>query len=195
MSPHSSADVLIRIDTIDQLFDGPAVNPFSDKPSVILGEAALLYNIRQELGRGMRDWRGKRLIIQLPPDQIGPDLQPQVVNAVRRFAQTKQAKNDALIRVSRVRSLAGLVVAIGIACVLLLLLTIATNTFLANTSETSKTLLTGLVTIFIWSTVWNPWDRLIYDWIEPWLENRILHSITTMEIIVRPEPISAGRST
>jgi hypothetical protein len=191
MSPNASIDVLIRIDTIDQLFNDPAIDPFSDKPSVIIGEAALRYSIRQKLGRGLRDWSGKRLIIQLPPDQITPGLQAQVVNAVRRYAETKRAENEVSIRVSRNRSLVGLMIAIGIAIVLVVLLTIATNTLFANSSDAVKVLLTGLVTIFIWSTVWNPWDRLIYEWIEPWLENRILHSITAMEIVVQPEPISA----
>jgi hypothetical protein len=191
MSPNASSDVLIRIDTIDQLFNAPAIDPFSDKPAVVLGEAALRYAIRQKLGRGLRDWSGKRLIIQLPPDQITPGLQTQVVNAVRRYAETKRAENKVSIRVSRNHSLVGLMIAISIAFVLLALLTIATNTLFANSSDAVKVLMTGLVTIFIWSTVWNPWDRLIYEWIEPWLENRILHNITTMEIVVQAEPTSA----
>jgi len=81
--------------------------------------------------------------------------------------------------------------AVAIACVLLVLLTIATNTVFANSSDAFIVVLTGLVTIFIWSTVWNPWDRLIYEWLGPWLENRLLHNITTMEIVVQAEPISA----
>jgi hypothetical protein len=194
MSPNASTDVLIRIDTIDQLFNDPAVDPFSDKPAVILGEAALRYAVREELGRGLRGWHGKRLIIQLPADQITPDLQTQLVNAVRRYAETKRAENQASIRVSRSRSLVGLMMAIAIACVLLVLLTIATNTLFANSSDAFKVVLTGLVTIFIWSTVWNPWDRLIYEWLAPWLENRLLHNITTMEIVVQPEATLRGET-
>jgi hypothetical protein len=194
MSPNASTDVLIRIDTIDQLFNDPAVDPFSDKPAVILGEAALRYAVREELGRGLRGWHGKRLIIQLPADQITPDLQTQLVNAVRRYAETKRAENQASIRVSRSRSLVGLMMAVAIACVLLTLLTIATNTLFANSSDAFKVVLTGLVTIFIWSTVWNPWDRLIYEWLAPWLENRLLHNITTMEIVVQPEATLRGET-
>jgi hypothetical protein len=192
MSLNSSADILIRINTIEQLFNDPEIDPFSDKPPVILGEAALRHAIHQELGRGLRGWHAKRLIIQLPADQITPGLQGQLVTAIRRYAETKRAENHASIRVSHSRSLAGLVMAIIIACVLVVLLTIATNTLFANASDSVKVLLTGLVTIFIWSTVWNPWDRLIYEWLGPWLENRVLHNMTTMEIIVQPEPISAN---
>jgi hypothetical protein len=44
------------------------------------------------------------------------------------------------------------------------------------------------VTIFIWATVWPPWERLVYEWVEPALENRLLHAITTMEIVIQAEP-------
>jgi hypothetical protein len=190
MNPKSSKDILISIDTIDQLFNDPSINPFSNKPAVILGKAALPYTVRQALGRGLRDWSGKRLIIKLPVDQITPNLQTQVITAVRRFAETKRTENDALIRISRWSSLAGLIVAVVIAMVLLLLLLIATKTVLAASSGTATGLLSGLVTIFIWATVWHPWEKLVYEWIEPWLENRILQSITKMDIIVQPEPVA-----
>ncbi len=191
MSSPTAEDILIRIDTIDQLFNDPAINPFSDKTPVILGEAALPSVIRQSLSGGLLGRQGKRLIIQLPPDQISPDLQSQVVNAVLRYAKVKWEHNDASIRISRWRSLRGLIMAILIAAVLLTILVIITNTILAGASDAVIGIVAGLVTIFIWSTVWNPWDKLVYEWMEPWLENRILHRITLMEILVEPEPVSA----
>jgi len=194
MSTHASADILIRIDTIDQLFNEASINPFSDKPIVILGEAGLPYTIRQELGRGLRSWKGKRLVIQLPPNQVGPDLQSQVVNAVRKYAQAKIEQNNASIRISRWRSVIGLCLAILIAAALLTFLAIVTQTLLSSASDAVIGIFAGLVTIFIWSTVWNPWDRLVYEWIEPWRENRILRSLSNTEIIVQPEPISADRT-
>jgi hypothetical protein len=190
MNSPAAEDILIRIDTIDQLFNDPAINPFSDKTPVILGEAALPLVIRQSLSGGLLGKHGKRLIIQLPPDQISPDLQSQVVNAVLRYAKVKRADNDASMRISRWRSLRGLIMAILIAAVLLTILVILTNTILAEAPDAVIGIVAGLVTIFIWSTVWNPWDRLVYEWMEPWLENRILHKITLMEILVQPEPIS-----
>ena len=192
MSPNASADILIRIDSLEQLFNAPAIDPFSDKTVAILGVPALPYFIQKELGRGSRDWRGSRLVIQLPPDQITPDLQPRVVVAVRRYAEAKQAQNEALIRISRRRSLIGLSIAILIASILLAILVILTNTVLASSTDAVKVILTGIVTIFIWSTVWNPWDRLVYEWIEPWRENLILRKFMAMDIIVQPEPIVAA---
>jgi hypothetical protein len=187
LSTHASTEILISIDTIDQLFNGTSINPFSDKPIVILGEAGLSYAIRQELGRGLlRSWQGKCLVIQLPPDQISPDLQSKVINAVRRYAEAKMEQNNASIRISRWRSVIGLCLAILIAGALLAFLGIMTQTLLSSASDTVIGIFTGLVTIFIWSTVWNPWDRLVYEWIEPWRENRILCSLIKMEIVVQP---------
>jgi hypothetical protein len=186
LNTHTSTDILISIDTVDQLFNGSSINPFSDKPIVILGEAGLSYAIGQELGRSLRSWQGKRLVIQLPPDQIKPDLQSQVINAVRRYAEAKIAQNNASIRISRWRSVIGLCLAILIAAALLTFLAIMTQTLLSSASDTVIGVVAGLVTIFIWSTVWNPWDRLVYEWIEPWRENRILRSLIQMEIVVQP---------
>lgn len=69
-----------------------------------------------------------------------------------------------------------------------------TQTLLSSASDAAIGIFAGLVTIFIWSTVWNPWDRLTYEWIEPWRENRILRSLTKMEIVVQPEPNLANKS-
>ncbi len=186
MSANDSADILISIETIDQLFNGSSINPFSDKPIVILGEAGLPYAIHQELGHGLRNWQGKRLVIQLPPNQIKPDLQQQVINAIKKYAKAKIAQNKASIRISRWRSIIGLCLAILIASALLIILLITTQTLLSSTSDTVIGITTGLVTIFIWATVWNPWDRLVYEWIEPWRENRILLSLIDMEIVIQP---------
>jgi hypothetical protein len=187
LSANVPADILIKIDTIDQLFNGSAINPFSDKPIVILGEAGLPYVIHQELGRGLPTWQGKRLVIQLPAGELKPNLEQQVVNAVRKYAQAKLEHNYATIRISRWRSLIGLCLAILIAAVLITILMFLTKTVLSSASDVVIGGFVGLVTIFIWATVWNPWDRLVYEWIEPWRENRILRGLSKMEIVILAE--------
>jgi hypothetical protein len=187
MGMTDSDEILIRVDSVEQLFNGSTINPFSDKPAVILGEAALLQAIQLELGHGLRAWRGKHLVVQLPAGQISPETQSQVSKAIQNYAQSKISQNNFMIRSSRVRSLISLCLAIIIAAALLAILTIVTGTVLASSSDTVKGVFAGLVTIFIWSTVWNPWDRLVYEWLEPWRENRILRNLLNMEIHIRPE--------
>ncbi len=190
MSTSESSDILIAVDTVDQLFNGSGINPFSKKPAVILGEAGLLIAIRRELSRGLRNWKGKRLVIQLPPDQISSDLSDRVKNGIHQYAQAKMDENNTMIRLSRMRSLVGLCLAILVATALLTLLAILTQTVLASASDAVIGIVAGLITIFIWSTVWNPWDRLVYEWIEPWRENRILTCLLTMDIVIQPAPDS-----
>jgi len=188
MKQSESQNIVISIDTVDQLFNAGSISPASDKPIVILGEAGLPYAIRQELSHGLRRWQGKRLIIQLPADQVNPGSQLQIVDMIRKYARVKIDENSAMIRLSRTRSLTSLVLAIFIAALLIAFIGIVTNTLLASASDTVKGIFAGLVTIFIWSTVWNPWDRLLYEWIEPWRENRILRNLVTMEIVVQAIP-------
>ncbi|NJD58602.1 MAG: hypothetical protein C3F13_18475 [Anaerolineales bacterium] len=183
-----SKEIMIAIDSVDQLFNESAVNPFSSKPIVVLGEAGLPYAIRQTMSHDLHSWRGKHLVIQLPADQITPELQEQLKDGILRYARAKIEQNDNMIHLSRLRSLVGLCIAILIAAVLLGILALVSQTLLASASDVVIGIVAGLVTIFIWSTVWNPWDRLVYEWIEPWLENRILRCLMTMEIVVQPEP-------
>jgi hypothetical protein len=187
MSTAAQGEIIISVDTVDQLFNGSGINPFSEKAAVILGEPGIEYAIKQELSRGLRAWKGKRLVIRIPASQLTPGVDEQVEHGVRNFARAKLARNEADIRLSRVRSLTGLVMAVVIAGILLTILEIFLSTVFAAASDTVKGLLAGLVTIFVWSTVWNPWDRLVYEWLEPWRENRILRNLLTMEIEIQQE--------
>jgi hypothetical protein len=187
MSQESPHDIIIRVDAIDQLFIAPEIDPLSDKPAVVLGEAALSYTVRQALSRGARRWNSRRLIIQLPPDQITPETKSRAVAAVRRYAAVKEEDNNARVRIARQRGWVALGLAIAIAAVALIALVIVVSTVLASASDAVKGLLAGIATIFIWATVWNPVDRLVFEWVGPSLENRILRTLASAEIVIEPE--------
>jgi hypothetical protein len=185
-------EMLIRIDSIDQLFNAPSIDPFSDKPAIILGEAALMYAVREQLGQGLFKWNVSRMVIQLPADQITPEIDSQVVDAVRRYAEFKYKENQILIHVSRWRSLLRLSMAIVFVLVILLIANALARSLLASASSAVMGALGGFLTIIIWATVWGPWDKLIYEWLDPASENYLLRRIATVEIILRPEPPSAS---
>ena len=65
-------EMSIRINSIDQLFNAPDLNPFSDKEIDVMGEPALMRVVKRKLTHGMRNWKETRLIIKLPADQITP---------------------------------------------------------------------------------------------------------------------------
>ena len=184
----NTADMVIRIDTVDQLFNAPSIDPFSDTPASILGEPALMYAVREQLGRGLRAWRVSRMVIQLPANQVTPGLEEKVIGAIRRYAAYKYAENQILIRNTRTRSLIRLAIAIALVLVILAIASVAANSLLASTSSNIATLLVSFLTIIIWATVWGPWDMFIYGWLDPGYENFILRRIKTMEIVLQPEP-------
>ena len=47
MSPSPAGDIVFRLDTIDQLFNAPDINPFSSEQIDMLGEPAITLIVRR----------------------------------------------------------------------------------------------------------------------------------------------------
>jgi hypothetical protein len=180
-------EIIIQIDTVDQIFNAPDIDPFSDRDVDVLGEAAILRAVREFQSGGVRPSRWARLIIKLPPDQITHDLQPQLVAAVRRFCTAKIKDNRLQIRLSRVQSLIGLLLAlvillaVGAAGYILLL------PALSNASQVIQGIVIGFFSVFAWVIMWDPMEKLLFDWVSPFLENRILRRMMDLDIVVEAQ--------
>lgn len=182
-------DVVLKINTIGELFNAPDIDPFAGNEIDVLGEAALPHAARQMLARRIRHWHEARLIIQLPPDQITPELQSHTQAAVRRFCTAKIEDNRLTIRLSRVRSAIGLVVVTIISVAVIIAAVFLFNTILAAQADsTVAALVFACISVFVWVILWDPMEKLIFDWVSPTLENRILRGIMNMDIVVEPWP-------
>ena len=180
-------DVVLKLNSIDELFNAPDVNPFSENDIDVLGEAALPHAVRQMLARRIRHWHEARLVIQLPPDQITPDLQAQAQAAVRRFCTAKIEDNRLTIRLSRVRSAIGLAMVTIISAVVVGVAWLLFNTiFAAQADTTVAALVFASISVFVWVILWDPMEKLIFDWVTPALENRNLRGIMDMDLVVEP---------
>ena len=179
-------DVVLKLNTIDDLFSAPDVNPFAENEIDVLGEAALLHAVREMLARRIRRWHEARLVIQLPPDQIAPDLQTQTQAAVRRYCTAKMADNRVTIHLSRVRSAIGLAVVAIISVVVIAAAWLLFNTILAGLSDTIGVVVAACISVFVWVILWDPMEKLIFDWVTPALENRVLRGIMNMELVIEP---------
>src|SRR5512139_2385571 len=181
-------DVVLKLNTIGELFNAPDINPFAENEIDVLGEAALPNAARQMLARRIRHWHEARLIIQLPPDQITPDLQTQTRAAVRRFCTAKIEDNRLTIRLSRVRSAIGLAVVTIISAVVIGVAWLLFSTIFAAQAETTvAALVFASISVFVWVILWDPMEKLIFDWVQPHMENRILRRIPTLDIVIRPK--------
>lgn len=55
MTNPPTQDIIIRLDTIDQLFNAPDINPFSEEEVDVLGEPALLRAVRRLLAHRVKN--------------------------------------------------------------------------------------------------------------------------------------------
>jgi hypothetical protein len=187
MQATPAQEMSIRIDSIDQLFNAPDLNPFSDKEIDVLGEPALMRVVKRKLTHGMRNWKETRLVIKLPADQITPDLQVQTTQAIRRFCAAKIEDNDLQIHVSRFRGFVSLIIVFIAAVILFSVLTILGSTVLANVGQTVQAVVAGFVCVLVWVFFWDPLESLVFEWVTPALQNRILRKLAMLEIIIEAQ--------
>jgi hypothetical protein len=187
MSTAPGNDIVIRLDRIDQLFNAPDINPFSDEEVDVLGEPALLRAVRRLQAHRIRHWEGVKLILELPPDQITPDLETRTQEALSRYCAAKIEDNRLQIRLSRVRSLIGLGMVTAISIIVIGLAYLLFNSLFAGASDTVKGIVAASVSVFVWVILWDPMESLLFNWVEPRLENNILRKLHGVDIVIRPK--------
>jgi hypothetical protein len=180
-------DIVIRLDSIDQLFNEPEVNPFSEEEIDVLGEPALIRAVRRLLAQRIRDWEGMRLILELPADQITPGLEQETEKALRRYSDAKIEDNHLTIRLSRTRSLIGLGIVTVISILVIAITYFLLTSVFPRTADSVKALVASSVSVFVWVSLWGPMEKLLFDWVQPHMENRILHKIPSLDIVIRPK--------
>jgi hypothetical protein len=187
MPTPSGQDIVIRLDTIDQLFNAPDINPFSDEEVDVLGEPALLRAVRRLQAHRIRNWDGVKLILQLPADQITPGLEARTQAALQRYSVAKIEDNKLQIRLTRVRSLIGLGMVTLIAVVVIALAVLLFNRVFVDASDTARGIVAASISVFVWVILWLPMERLLFDWVPPHLENNILRRLQDIDIDIRPK--------
>jgi hypothetical protein len=187
MSISSTRDITIRLDTIDQLFNEPDLNPFSEEEVDVLGEPALLRAIRRLLARRVQNWEGMRLVLELPEDQITPGLEQQTEAALRRYSDAKIEDNRLTIHLSRTRSLIGLGIVTVISILVIIIAYVLLTSVFPRTADSVKAIIASSVSVFVWVSLWGPLEKLLFDWVQPHMENNILRRIPTLDIVIRPK--------
>jgi hypothetical protein len=180
-------NITIRVDTIDQLFNGPDINPYSDKAVNVMGESALVLAVRRALAKGIGGHQQLRLTILLPQDQITPELPEQTRNAIRRYAEAKIDDNKLSIRLSRLRGAIGLLMVTALTLVVLLIAGLLVLGPLSEANNVVQGLIIGCASVFAWVIMWDPLERLLFDWVNPSLENRVLRRMLETEVNIQPE--------
>lgn len=187
MATSPPTPIVIRLDTIDQLFNAPEIDPFSTEEVDVLGEPALLRAVRRLQAHRIRNWEGVKLTLELPPDQISPDLDRRTQEALGRYCAAKIEDNKLQIRLSRMRSLIGLGMVTVISIIVIGLAYLLLNSVFAGASDTAKGVVAASVSVFVWVILWDPMEKLLFDWVQPRLENNVLRKLQGIDIVIRPK--------
>ena len=193
MSEGPPQDLAVSVDTLDQLFNAPDVNPFSENRLDILGMSGLEYIVRQ-LQAHRRDWKHMRLRIHVPREAITPGFEFRLVEAVRRYCRAKIEDNRIEIHLIRSRSSVGL----GLLMVIVLAL-IGCAYFLltgpmAGIPQAFQFAIAATISLFAWVSLWDPLEALIFNPIALMRENFVLKNLAELEIVVEPN-VSSGTSS
>ena len=187
MTTSPPKDIVIRLDSIDQLFNAPDIDPFSDEEVDVLGEPAVLRAVRRLQAHRIKNWEGMKLVLELPADQITPGLEQQTEAALRRFSAAKIEDNRLTMRLSRVRSLIGLGIVTAISLVVIALTFLLFTYVFTSVSDVVSGFVAASVSVFVWVIMWNPMDQLLFNWVQPHMENNILRKLTGLDIVIQPK--------
>jgi hypothetical protein len=186
VSSRGTLNLEIVVNTPEELFNAPAINPFSGNKLDILGMSGLAYIVRQLQAR-QRDWKKTRLLIRLPPNQITDGFEVRLRDAVCRYCRAKIEDNEVEIHLIRVRSSIGLGLLLGIVAAMIAGAYLLFTGPLAGASDILQVAIAATISLFAWVSLWDPLEALLFNPIGLMRENFILRRIAELEFVVEPD--------
>lgn len=185
MSVPSAPDITLSLATLDQLFNAPPVDPFSDREIEARGESGVSYLMRR-LQSPKRDWRDTRVIVRLPPDQISPDLSSRLPVAIHRYCQARIDDNTQEIHSIRVRSATGLGIFGAIVIVIVAAAYYVFTQVFPNAPQAVQAIVGATICVFAWVVLWDTLEALLFNPMPAARENRQLRRLMRLPITVEP---------
>lgn len=195
MAAPTGEQIVVEVETLDQLFNAPNANPFAAGESALLGRAAIDRVLTRLQARPLRHWEGARLVVRLPEEQITPGLEARLAAAVRRYCAVRIEDNRLRVRIARKQRMFGLIVVTAVALLVIAATPLLFATVLAGASETALAVATSAISLFCWIIVWDPLRALLFDWAPQARENGALAHLMDMRVVVEASSGSANRTT
>jgi hypothetical protein len=184
MAASSGEQIVVEVETVDQLFNAPPADPFAGGESAVLGQAGIERVLTRLQARPLRSWEGARLVVRLPGDQITPDLEAALGAALYRYCTARIEDNRLRVRLTRKQRTRGLMVVTAIALTVIAATPVLFATLLAGASETVQAVATSAISLFCWIIVWDPLRALLFDWTPQARENGALGHLKDMRVTV-----------
>lgn len=188
MSPETA--ITVQLNRIEQLFAAPTANPFSTLAVDVLGEAGLALAQKRLLQHWPLLPHNMQLTVQVPSDQISPDLTQRTRVAVQHYCAKKIDDNRLQRRLAvrrALRQLIGASVGILLALAFVALLVVAPLGLPDFLRAVLIVLALYACSVLSFDAVWS----VAFDWVPYVQENAVYRVLATSEITVEPAP---GRS-
>ena len=180
----TAAEVCLQLDTIEQLFKAPELDPFADQSRLTSGiDDIAVYLSTQRL----RHVPKLKTTLILPQDQITPGLLDETRVAVGRYCEftLSQTRNQMDARRFEGRNKLPLGLAVA---VITFLVTLIIYVLLPDAASSLLVFLSPVVTVIIWVSIWNPMEILLFSRWTNRREMQITTAIRDMDIAIQPSP-------
>lgn len=195
------ANFVLQLNTVDDLFNAPEVNPFSPLPVEILGQSGLDYLHARTKERWPRQPQIRRLTVQLPPSTVtsaqgGSQLAQQIQAAVQRTCQAQISANRQARRLAMGLGRRKLLIALPVTLVALALLAMLYYDVGGILPPGLRGILIVVALFAASIAIWDALEALIFDWAPFMRDNRAYRCISELEVVVEaqaPETVLSGR--
>lgn len=174
-------DIVLHLNTLQELFVVPAPDPLSERIPFVTGIETIQTAMRSRPGR-----QPTRATIFLPRESIEPNTTERAHMAIGRFCRFKIQQNKNLMHTLTIQALKALLAGVVVLILGLLLTDLLQNTPLA--SSFLKTLFGDGFDIAFWVILWRPVDFFLFDLGTYRKDTRVYTQLMQMEIDIAPEP-------
>ncbi len=151
--------VTAEIESLEELFEAPDFDPFSEQPRVSAVVDDIIAHLRT---RHMRRPPAVSLTLLLPAGEELEDAVDAASVALKRFADLKAAEMEQEIEITifegRARLPWGIVAAVAVIVLVFLM-----HVLLPENLEPLLVALSPVVSVIIWVAIWNPAEALLYE--------------------------------
>ncbi len=179
--------LILPLRRIDELFNAPDADPFSSRERDILGEAGFDVVWKRVVRRWPQRSDLQRVIIQLPPDQLTPDLTEKTHVAWQRYCAAKiesnrQQRRRTTRKALRLWGYAGLILLFAL--VLIFLFYVAPLQFLPGWLRA----ILSILAIYAFALAnWDVLDSLLFDWAPFVRDNTTYRLISLLDLRIEPQ--------
>ena len=85
------------------------------------------------------------------------------------------------------RSLIGLAMVTALSILIIGVAYLLFNSVFADASDTVRGIVAASISVFVWVILWDPMEQLLFDWVQPRIENNILRKLQGIDIVIRPK--------